>query len=141
MGNGRSDIGSSFDFCFFWIMVKRKKDLIIIGITIILYIVNQVIKAKISIELIRWFLLCYFNDTIGGITFTAYCNIVFSIYNRKMVRLWQIELLLFIAGLFWKYVTLVFRTYTVSDAWDIVAYMMGGLIYWLITRKEQYGNK
>ncbi len=88
-----------------------------------------------------WFLLCYFNDTIGGITFTAYCNIVFSIYNRKMVRLWQIELLLFIAGLFWEYVTPVFRTYTVSDAWDIVAYMMGGLIYWLITRKEQYGNK
>lgn len=80
---------------------------------------------------------CYFNDTIGGMTFVAYCNIVFSFYNRKMVKLWQIEALLFFAGLFWEYVTPIFRENTVSDIWDVVAYMMGGFLYWILTRKEE----
>lgn len=121
--------------------MSRKRNLIIIGITVALYAVNQIIKTKISIEPIRWFMACYFNDTIGGMTFIAYCNIVVGFYNRKMVKLWQIELLLFFSGLFWEYVTPIFRENTVSDVWDILAYMMGGFLYWLIARKEQNGSK
>ena len=116
--------------------MSKKKNLYIIGITIVLYITNQTIKAKIPIEPIRWFMSCYFNDTLGGITFLAYCNIVFSFYNKKMVKLWQMELLMFFSGLFWEYVTPIFRQNTVSDMWDILAYMVGGFLYWLIDRKE-----
>lgn len=115
----------------------KKKNFIVIGITAIFYTINQSIKAKIPIEPIRWFMSCYFNDTIGGLTFIAYCNIVFSFKNREMVKLWQIELLLFGAGFFWEYVTPMFRANTVSDIWDIFAYMIGGVSYWLIAGKEQ----
>ena len=121
--------------------MSKKINLIIIGITVVMYVANQVIKTKIPVEAIRWFMSCYFNDTIGGMTFMAYCNIVFGFYNRKMIKLWQILTLMFCAGLFWEYVTPIFRKNTVSDIWDVVAYMIGGFIYWLITRKEQYGNK
>lgn len=140
MGNGWSSIDCSYYFRCNWIML-RKNNFIIIGITILLYIINQILKNKIPIESIRWFMDCYFNDTIGGITFVAYCNIVFSFYNRKMIKLWQIEYLLFFAGLFWEYVTPIFRKNTVSDIWDVAAYMMGGFLYWLIVRKEQNGTK
>lgn len=58
--------------------MSKKINLIIIGITVVMYLVNQVIKTKIAVEAIRWFMSCYFNDTIGGMTFMAYCNIVFS---------------------------------------------------------------
>lgn len=121
--------------------MSKRNNIIIIGMTVAFYVVNQIIKTKISIEVIRWFMCCYFNDTIGGTTFIAYCNMVFGFYKRKMVKLWQIELLLFFAGLFWEYVTPIFRTNTISDIWDVFAYMIGGFLYWLIARKEQNGNK
>lgn len=121
--------------------MSKRKNLIIIGITVALYIVNQVIKTRIPIEAIRWFMSCYFNDTVGGITFMAYCNIVFSFYNREMLKLWQIELLMFFCGFFWEYLTPIFRANTVSDVYDICAYMVGGIIYWGITRKGQDGDQ
>lgn len=121
--------------------MSKKNNIIIIGVTVALYSVNQIIKTEIPIEVIRWFMCCYFNDTIGGITFIAYCNIVFGFYNRELIKLWQIELLLFFAGLFWEYVTPIFRTNTISDIWDVLAYMIGGFAYWLLVRKEQNGCK
>lgn len=51
--------------------MSRKKNLIIIGITVALYIINRIVKNSIHIEAIRWFMTCYFNDTIGGMTFMA----------------------------------------------------------------------
>ena len=112
--------------------MSRTKDLTIIKTTIGLYLTNQYIKNKISIKVIKYFMCCYFNDIIGGITFTAYCNLVFIFHNKKINKLWHYELLLLFAGLYWEYLTPLFRKDTVSDIWDIVAYMTGGIIYWLI---------
>ena len=36
--------------------MSKKVNLIIIGITVVMYIVNQFIKTKIPIEAIRWFI-------------------------------------------------------------------------------------
>lgn len=44
---------------------------------------------------------------------------------------------MFFSGVFWEYVTPIFRQNTVSDVWDILAYMAGGFMYWLIDRREQ----
>ena len=118
--------------------MAKKKNLILIFITIILYNINQCIKGKISISEIKWFLSCYFNDTIGGITFIAYCNLVFEHFHRKITKLWQILLLMTGCGFFWEYITPLFRTNTISDVWDIVAYVCGGFIYWLIMRSEYH---
>lgn len=89
-------------------MVKRKNVFLIL-VTIILYIINQSIKNKISIHGIKWFMTCYFNDIIGGITFMAYCGLVFEHYHRRMTKLWQIVLLMASCGFFWEYITPLFR--------------------------------
>lgn len=115
--------------------MSKRNNLIIIGITLILYVINQLVKNYVPIEFIRWFMCCYFNDIIGGITFMAYVSIILNLYKRKITKLWQIELLMFVSGIFWEYVTPIYRKNTVSDIWDIVAYMMGGFIYWYIQRK------
>ena len=120
-------------FCVDWIMRKRH-NFIIVTITLVLYAVNQLIKTKISIKFLRWFMSCYFNDFIGSITFIAYCNVILSFCNKEMTKLWQILLIIFSAGLFWEYVTPLFRKNTVSDIGDIVAYMIGGIVYWLINK-------
>lgn len=136
MGDGWSSLSCTVYICPDRIM-SRKKNLFIIGITLVLYGLNQSIKTDIPIEPIKWFMTCYFNDIIGGITFIAYCNMVFGLYSRKVLELWQIELLMFFSGIFWEYITPMFRANTISDVWDILAYMLGGFIYWLITRKER----
>ena len=56
---------------------------------------------------------------------------------RKMIKLWQIELLLFPCGIFWEYITPLFRHNTTTDPCDILAYMIGGFLYWIIARKER----
>lgn len=113
----------------------RRKNIYLIAITLALYLINQFIKMRISIEPIRWFLSCYFNDTIGGITFMAYCGIVLEVFHRKMMKLWQILLLMACCGFFWEYITPLYRN-TISDPWDILAYVCGGFIYWLIIRRD-----
>ena len=71
----------------------KKKNIILIVVTISLYLVNQYIKTKISYEPIRWYMNCYFNDTIGGITFIAYCNIIFELHRKPITKLWKREIL------------------------------------------------
>lgn len=113
----------------------KRKNIYIIVITLALYLINQFVKTKIPIKPIRWFLSCYFNDTIGGITFMAYCGIVLEFFRRKMMKLWQILLLMSSCGFFWEYITPIYRK-TISDPWDILAYTSGGFVYWLITKRE-----
>ena len=45
----------------------KRKNICLIAITLALYLINQFIKTRITIEPVKWFLSCYFNDTIGGI--------------------------------------------------------------------------
>lgn len=115
--------------------MSKKINLILIGSTLALYCINNIFKVHIALQPLKWFMSCYFNDAIGGITFIAYCNLIFSFSNRETFKLWIIETILLSSGLFWEYVTPVFRTDTVTDMWDIVAYLMGGFIYWIIVKK------
>lgn len=114
-------------------------NIVLIILTVALYEINQQLKFKISNEVIKWFMCCYFNDCIGAITFIAYCNIVMCFSKKKLEKLWQIELILFGCGLFWEIITPIYRNDTVTDIFDIVAYMIGGLLYTFIVRK--FGGK
>ena len=116
-----------------------KKNIAIIGTTLILYFINQHLKSNISFSFLQWVMSCYFNDFIGGITFVAYCNIFFELHRRPTKNLILIETLLLFSGLFWEYITPIYSHDTISDPWDIVAYMCGGLIYWLLVRRNSYG--
>jgi len=119
--------------------VKKKKikqtNVLLIAITLILYIINQFTKTDIINPFIKWFMCCYYNDIIGSITFASYVNLVCSYREYCLSKLWQIELLLLGSGIFWEYVTPIFRKNTVTDIWDLFAYLFGGFLYWLIIKK------
>ena len=78
---------------------------------------------------------CYLNDIVGSITFAAYTDIILGSRNWKLDSLWKVELLLLGCGLFWEFITPLFRKNTVTDGWDIVAYLTGGLIYHFIMKR------
>ncbi|MBU9711383.1 hypothetical protein [Evansella tamaricis] len=79
----------------------------------------------------------YFNDIFGGIMIVALANLFICVgkqNNYYLGNLKRILLFTFGVGLFWEYVTPVYNSSSVSDPWDIVAYMTGGGLYWLIDK-------
>lgn len=53
-----------------------KNNIGLICMTLLLYVLNQIYKTSFENEAIRWFMCCYFNDIIGGVTFLAYTNLM-----------------------------------------------------------------
>ena len=100
-----------------------------------MYLINQVTKYNYSVVIVRRIMVGYFNDFIGSITFLAYCSIILNFYNDNIkMNIWQAELLTMLCGIFWEYITPMFRKNTVSDVYDIFAYMFGGIVYCILRK-------
>ena len=103
----------------------------------ILYITNRFVVSKIEIfPLVDLFLSCYFNDLLCGIFLISYINSVTMVAYKKeaITQLWLLELILVIFGIIFEYVVPLFRTNTVSDPLDIIAYCSGGFIYHILRK-------
>lgn len=117
------------------ITIKISKfNLIIIVVCVLSCLINKRC-LDLSEGIVNLFFSCYYNDIIGAVSFSAYCDIISSnsiVQKYKIDRLWKLEIILFICGLFWEYLTPIIRTNTVSDIFDILAYLSGGIVFWLI---------
>ncbi|MCR8842711.1 hypothetical protein NQ117_03375 [Paenibacillus sp. SC116] len=102
-------------------------------IAILLYILNnKVMKPSLD----SYFLNSHFNDVIGGLLIVAFANLVSAVGGQARLSLysvWRIISFTFVVGLFWEYVTPLYHR-GVSDPWDVIAYMGGGLLYWVLAR-------
>lgn len=79
----------------------------------------------------------YLNDVLAGVLIVSFVNILAVISNqRKLLLTKPLHILVFtlICGLFWEYVTPLYLTYSVSDPFDVIAYMCGGLLNLCIIR-------
>lgn len=118
---------------------ELKKELSVIAVSMTIYIVNRIFKYKIDMPVIGYLCRCHLNDFIGGIVFTGYVNLLLESGNRKPLRkLRQILLLMLIAGISWEYVIPVFIHRGTADFYDIIAYELGGLLYWEIFRDRKH---
>lgn len=116
-------------------MVKYKKaDIIIFIAVIMLHTLNQLIKNEITYEPAGYLLRNHFNDFLGGIGIIAYIDfwLCISKYHIHISKNWIILLIGFLCGLFWEFITPIYRPESVSDLWDIVAYVMGAGAYALL---------
>ncbi len=100
----------------------------------ILYRWNQV-------ELKSWldwaFVHCYMNDCLAGVTLVSYANLLCLGARREDLCLTtpsRIAILMLCVGLFWEFVTPLYRTDSIRDPLDLLAYVAGGIIYWAILR-------
>lgn len=78
----------------------------------------------------HWFMQCYFNDVLAGITLNAMMSSTTK-YNAR----WGLYLTI-VAGIFWEYITPLFNSRSISDPLDIVAYLTGFLILTIINKIE-----
>lgn len=110
-------------------MNKRANGILIL-IVILFYCMNQNFKLVVKTRILRLFMMGYFNDVLCGLGFMAYCNIVSN--KNQIVQLYKILLVLIITGFFWEFVTPLYRQDSVTDGFDILAYIVGGIGYWLL---------
>lgn len=122
--------------------VKQNRiDILIFLITTSLCLINQKIKDSISGFLFYQFFKGYFNDLVGSVSFVAAINIALSSFYKPIRKMWHIFILMLISGLYWELVVPLYRTNSVTDFFDIIAYVVGGVIYWLLFELSQHiGN-
>ena len=112
-----------------------KKNTLLIIITLSFCFLNQSVKNDIENDMLRFFMCCYFNDIFGSIAFVSIINMLCIIEGyHEINKFVYIEIIMFSAGLFWEYVTPLFREDTTSDILDLLAYLLGGFLYWIISR-------
>lgn len=119
---------------FYRYVKMKRKNVMVIATCIFFYMINKcILTCCFSYHsILSLFFHCYLNDVLCGILFPAYCNLLLENRYAALNRLWKIELLLFCCGIFWEYGAPFFVPNSISDPWDIIAYMSGGLIYWLL---------
>ncbi|OBZ10727.1 hypothetical protein A8L34_19350 [Bacillus sp. FJAT-27264] len=118
---------SSYNYSHF-----NRLNIILVAITLGTYGLNRFF-LKPHIDLV--FLHNYFNDVLAGVLLISSYNIAAHLCNIPKYILVQPERIFFFTlfvGLFWEYVTPLYRNDSASDLGDVLAYICGGLLYWLI---------
>lgn len=80
----------------------------------------------------------HLNDVLCGLTFMAYTNCLFDAV-RPTARIrspWVTAAYMFCCGLFWEFVAPLLKPST-TDWADVVSYVVGALLYWLIDRARR----
>ena len=82
---------------------------------------------------------CYLNDFLAGLTlyplWYVACALLFRYREgRLFFRDTHILIGTLVAGIFWEYVAPFFRVDSVSDPFDIIAYLIGSIVFCVIRR-------
>ncbi len=123
---------------------KQKKDLLFFIVPLLLFQVNELIKADVQIPVLGYLLRCHFNDYLGGISFAAYLNLVLSLSNWttfRLTKIWHFLIAGLLCGICWEVITPLFMQSSTGDVWDVAAYILGMLTYWLCGIKGVSKNK
>ena len=117
----------------------KRRDCYILGFSFGLYTINRfLLKDAINIPVFSYFLRGHFNDLLAGVSFLAYTNMILanSRYSQYRIQRYNDAIWLMIAcGITWEYLFVHFRSNSISDFKDIIAYVLGGCIYILLQRR------
>ncbi|SEG77287.1 hypothetical protein SAMN02799616_04989 [Paenibacillus sp. UNC499MF] len=113
--------------------IQIKYDLVIFVMCFILYGWNELYLKEQS-SIMNWFFTGYYNDILAPIILLSYSNILILIFmKKKITNFIGLSLFVMIVGLYWEYITPLYKNST-SDIYDLLAYYIGFLIYWLSTK-------
>lgn len=78
----------------------------------------------------------YFLDILAPIALMGISNAVFCFFNFRVVRIGPTICICVIAGLTWELVAPQLIPWSVSDPVDMLSYLLGGLLYWLLSSRK-----
>ena len=97
------------------------------------YTLNRIFKNSIDIPVLGYLCKCHLNDFLGGGVFLCYTNMLLIFCKKKPSHspkfVFAMSLL---ASLCWEYIAPLLLTYSVSDLYDVIAYVSGAFFYMII---------
>jgi len=111
-------------------------DVLALGIGLALFAVNTYLFKPFLVAdsgILSAFLCNYANDVLGGFSFAAYTNVLFDAVKPeyRLRSLLAVLAYIFLCGLFWEFAAPLFIAHSVSDWFDVAAYVAGGFVYWI----------
>lgn len=105
-----------------------------------MYVINQKLLKKTQ----NIFFQGYFNDLLAPILLLAFSNFLLSFYEKE----WKgknIYIVIVICGIYWEFITPLYKKDSVCDVLDMIMYIGGASIYsllrFLIERGKKHGTK
>ena len=114
---------------------KRFENFSIFIISVLLYLLNRFIILNINNSTIHYFFSGYFDDLLAPLLLFSYINILLSFYNKKIYSLKYLIIFILLVSIVWEYLIIFIKPTSVSDPIDVIFYILGTLIYWIIHKK------
>lgn len=115
-------------------------NIVIFIIIFMMYVINQKLLKKTQ----NIFFQGYFNDLLAPILLLAFSNFLLSFYEKE----WKgknIYIVIVICGIYWEFITPLYKKDSVCDVLDMIMYIGGASIYsllrFLIERGKKHGTK
>lgn len=117
----------------------RIHSFLILNIFLILFFISQYIinQEYIKYNLNLCFFRYYFNDILAGGIIITYINLLFIFLRRPQYCLrqfWIIVCVNIIIGFFWEFIAPLYKSDSITDPYDLVAYTFGGCIYYTVIK-------
>ena len=113
---------------------QRTLNVVLIFTILVLYLLNNNYFKSHTTGIIRYFLVCYFNDLICPLLFFSYANLLLLTVDKEITQLWLTCLVGLCASCFWEFGAPYIKSTAITDPIDIAFYLAGSIIYWVILR-------
>jgi hypothetical protein len=121
---------------------NRFENFSIFIISVLLYLLNRFILLNINNFTVHYFFSSYFDDLLAPLLLFSYINLLLSIYNKKLYSLKYLIISMLLVSFVWEYLIVFIKHTSVSDPIDVIFYVLGTVIYWIIHNKwNQKTNK
>lgn len=110
----------------------RFENFLIFLICVFLFELNTMIFSSVSFYQVNYFFLSYFNDLLAPILLFSYINLILSLIKQQIYSLKYLIIIILLCSLVWEYLAIFLKPTSISDPIDILFYILGTLIYWII---------
>lgn len=110
----------------------RFENSLIFIICILLYLMKMLIFQNVNNSTLHYFFTCYFDDLLAPLLLFSYTNLLISFIDKKIYSFRYLIILILIFSCICEYLVPFIKPTSVSDPIDMMFYVLGTLIYWII---------
>lgn len=114
---------------------NRFENISIFAFSALLHLMNKYVFLNINNSTIHYFFSCFFDDLLAPLLLFSYINLLLSIYGKKIYTLKFLIVFILIVSVVWEYLIVYIKPTSVSDPLDVLFYVTGTIIYWIIHKK------
>lgn len=111
--------------------VQIKYESILLFTALSIYAINKVYLKHLTEH---WIIQCYLNDIMAGISLSTIGQLLMWFWLKRPIKDAENILLIYVAGSYWEFIAPLYIAAAVTDLYDLVAYLAGGIIAILLRK-------